>query len=296
MLQNKSNMKLLYAAEHLSCFQYDKSNTPIIERIERLKEEKFNIHNEQDKLLFILKGSISVSYDKHVNEKLNLGDFFFVPSGVHYNSTAIESSTILIFRMKTSLNFCDHFSFEMLLANNSDNTNNSNDFITLKANTALENYMETIDKFILEGLKCSYLFELKLKELLFILRAYYSKEDLKKLFSSILTDDLQFSNKIYENCDKVKSSRELAKLMNYSPSGFEKRFKRIFGTPAYQWMKTRKAKNIYHEINCTKKTFSEIGFEYGFSSSSYFNDFCKANFGKTPGEIRKQKQIMHKQL
>ncbi len=280
-------MNILYRDEHLACFQYDDGKNPAIERIERTKGRQFQIFNDVNKIVFVLKGIIAVSFDKQVNKEIREGEFFFVPSKSQYSSLPKEDSVVLIFRLNMSFNFCDHFSFEMLLdKNGGEKTKES--FTKLTANNLLGNYLNSLEIFLLDELKCFYFLELKLKELLFLLRAYYSKDELYALFTSVLSADVQFSNKVFEYCEKVKSSKELAEIMNYSLSGFEKRFKRVFGVPAYQWLKMRKARNIYHEISCTKRTFAEIAFQYGFSSPSYFNDFSKANFGRTPGEIREQ--------
>lgn len=258
----------------------------MIERIDRVKDADFQIFNDVNKIVFVLSGKIAVSFEKLVNKEVKKGEFFFVPPKSQYRSTALEDSVILLFRLNTSFNFCDHFSFEMLLKNEAEEADEV--FTKLKASRMLNAYLSATEMFLQDGLKCFYFLELKSKELLFLLRAYYTKEELYALFTPALSSDVQFSNKVFKHCDTVTSLKELADIMNYSLSGFEKRFKRVFGVPAYQWLKTRKARNIYHEISCTKKTFAEIAFEYGFSSTSYFNDFCKANFGKTPGEVRGQ--------
>jgi AraC-like DNA-binding protein len=55
-----------------------------------------------------------------------------------------------------------------------------------------------------------------------------------------------------------------------------------------QWMQVQKSRVIYHEINCSDKTFAELGYEFGFSSPSHFNNFCKKMFKCAPGTIRKK--------
>lgn len=277
-------MDLLYPEEHTSCFHYQKGKDNIIQKIEVLKGEKCRIPSNMNKIIFLLKGRLSVSFEKHLNQRVLAGEFFFFPPQDHYICEAVESATLLLFTLNIDINFCDHSSLEMLVEKGRQHF--QKEFVVLKTNNILKQYLDLLVDYETDGLKCTYLFELKIKELLFLLRAYYTKESLYAFFSPMLTNDVEFSNKVHQNYIKIKSVKELAKLLNYSPSGFEKRFKRVFGMPAYQWIKTKKARSIYHEINCTKKTFSEIGFEYGFSSSSYFNDFCKANFGMTPGEIR----------
>ncbi len=280
-------MGLMYKEENSPCFQYQSNNNQEIEYIVRQKGSQFSLFNEINKIVFVVKGSISVSFGSHVKEHINTGYFFFVPAKCQYNSIVQEDTEAMVFQMNMDLHFCDYFSFEMLL-NLEVVPKKTSKLTTLKINTFLERYIETLNHYLNDGLGCFYLLEIKQKELLFLLKTYYSKEELYHFFDPVLTSDIQFSSKVYEHCDNVKSSTELAAIMNYSLSGFEKRFKRVFGIPAYRWLKARKARSIFHEISCTKKTFAEIAFEYGFSSASYFNDFCKANFNRTPGEIRNQ--------
>jgi AraC-like DNA-binding protein len=80
----------------------------------------------------------------------------------------------------------------------------------------------------------------------------------------------------------------LAKKVNYSISGFEKRFKRVFDMSPYQWIQAQRAQAIYHEIHCSSKTFAELGYDFGFSSPSHFSNFCKQMFKETPGRLRKK--------
>ncbi len=282
-------MEVLYKTEHLSCFQYANKKDPVMEPIKRVKGEAFTIYNDVNKILFLTKGKLSCSFNGLVNKTIEESNFFFVPAKSNYSSIAVEDSEILLLRLNTHFNFCDHFSFEMLFEDNVDSKNSESKITVLPVVEPLQKYLELLENYLQSGLKCTYFLDLKMKEFFFLLRAYYKKTDLRDFFTPVLSTDIQFSNKVYEFCDKVKSSKELASLMHYSLSGFDKRFKRVFGVPTYQWLKTRKARNIYHDINCTKKTFSELAYEYGFSSASYFNDFCKINFGKTPGEIRKRK-------
>jgi AraC-like DNA-binding protein len=69
-------------------------------------------------------------------------------------------------------------------------------------------------------------------------------------------------------------------------SGFKKRFAQTFGTSPQRWIQREKAKKIYHEINCTLKSFKEIAKEYGFSSPAHFDKFCKIMYDMSPGALR----------
>ncbi len=290
-------MELLYAEEHHSCFHYEKNVSPTIERIELLNGKRYDFFNETNKFIFVLKGELTVSFNTFLDETVRENVTFFLPAKCRFCSYTENGSVILLFNLNLSFDFCSHFSFQTLLdRKKNQDTSKQLNFITLKANSILKSYMETLDGYIGHGLRCSYFMDIKQRELLFLLRAYYEKKDLNEFFTPALSQDLSFSNKVHEYYKRSLSVPELAELMNYSTSGFNKKFMRVFGISAYQWMKNNKAKNIYHDINCTQKTFSEIGYEYGFSSSSYFNDFCKTNFGKTPGAIRKMKQKMQEKF
>jgi AraC-like DNA-binding protein len=156
----------------------------------------------------------------------------------------------------------------------------------LKMNSVINNFLNVLVCTIEDGLKCAYLHELKQKELLYYMRAYYPKKDLFAFFAPILSDDIVFSELIYKNLDKVKTISELAEIVNYSVSGFKKRFLKVFGASPYQWILKQKAKKIYYEINCSQKSFKEISMEFEFSSSAHFDKFCKKEFGVSPGTIR----------
>lgn len=80
-----------------------------------------------------------------------------------------------------------------------------------------------------------------------------------------------FSDFIYQNYREVKSISELASLSCYSRSGFEKRFRKIFGVPASHWITLRKAADIYHEIRRSRKSIKQICFDYSFSSYVSFS-------------------------
>jgi AraC-like DNA-binding protein len=113
-------------------------------------------------------------------------------------------------------------------------------------------------------------------------------KDLRAFFSAILSDDLKFSLHIMREYHPALTVGDLAKKMNYSLTGFEKRFKKVFDMPPSKWMQTQRAQAIYHEINCSDKTIAELGYEFGFSSPSHFNNFCRKIFKESLGNIRKR--------
>ncbi|NDV96645.1 AraC family transcriptional regulator [Dysgonomonas sp. 521] len=280
-------MELLYKHEHLTCYNYEKGERPTIEKVSIKRGQSWNISSIENKVIFMLKGYLVFSFADIVDKGIHEGKMMLIPAGSHLKSQAQEDATFVVIRLHNTKHLCDCFSLDLLLKE--ENKGPKPGLHYLDINERVESFLSFLDTCMSDGLKCTYYFELKAKEFYFLLRAYYTKKDLLFFFYPLLSHDLSFSEYVAKHHNKAKTVLELAELMNYSLSGFQKRFKKVFGISAYRWMKDERSKSIYHQINSTDKSLKEISDEYGFSSPSHFNDFCKANFGSTPGVIRRKK-------
>ncbi len=277
-------MKLLYSQEHFDCPHYS-WHDPLI-KIVSLKDEVYEFEANRSYLVVVYKGSITYSSGMIQNKEMHEGDMFTIP---FLNPSVIRAKgncRLFFFKLSLDLSFCEHLSIEKLY----DYLDIEEDTIhPQKTNEILDSYLKTLEVFMDDGLKCIYFLEIKIKELLFILKAYYTKESLARLFYVMLTRDSEFTKQVFQNVKKVKTAKELAESMFYSVSGFEKRFKKVFGISANKWMQQNLARQIYHEINCSNKTMNEIAHQFGFSPS-YFNDYCKRVFKVTPNQLKKRSE------
>lgn len=287
-------MELLYKQEHLTCYNYEKGNRPTIEKVSIKKEQSWNLFSIDSKVIFMLKGTLNFSFGDIIDECITENKMMLVPAGSQLQCQAIKDCTFIVIRLHNTKQLCDCFSLDLLLREDNKGIRPGIHFLNI--NERVESYLSFLDTCMSDGLKCTYYFELKSKEFYFLLRAYYSKKDLLGFFYPLISHDISFSEYVIKNHYKAKTVQELADLMHYSLSGFQKRFKKVFGVSAYHWMKEERSKLIYHEINGTNKSFKEISDEYGFSSPSHFNDFCKSNFGSTPGIIRRKKITLQTSL
>ena len=87
----------------------------------------------------------------------------------------------------------------------------------------------------------------------------------------------------YENVTDVK---HFAALLHMPVTTFQRKFKKHFKTPVKQWLLDRKAERMLSDIKTTNRSITDLSKRYGFSSVSYFSNFCKHYFGKTPTELR----------
>lgn len=281
-------MELLYPHEHLNCYNYEKGDRPAIDPIHLEANDKYDIDILENKIIIIRSGHITYSFGSHLNQILTTGNMIIIPAGFRFTSKALDATDILIFRIRTHVELCERFALEQLLAEKDENEKFDKVGV-LNSNKVVTQYVENLIDHITAGLRCFYFYEIKIKELLFLLRGYYPKKELLHFFYPLLSNDLSFSNFILQNYHQVRTVKELAELTNYSLSGFEKHFKKVFGVSASQWMRNQRAKIVYHDINNGNKTFKEISYHHGFTSPAHFNDFCKLHFGATPGQIRKRK-------
>lgn len=282
-------MKFLYSKEHCSCFNYEKGEGGAIQIRTFKKNERWNEVSKYHKIVFLLKGQIKCNLGIDSENFLAGGNMFLFPSDIELNLMTLEDSDIIVVRLPISEQLCDVYSFEKLLKESHSNAKMDNGYYTLSINERMDIFLELLKAYITEGLRCTYFFQIKIKEMLFIFRAYYSKEELLRFFHPLLTSDISFSEFVLKHKNEVRTVKEFAELSNYSLSGFQKRFKKVFGVTAHKWLNEHRSKSILHEINKKERTLKEISNKYGFSSQSYFNDFCKTNFGLTPGQLRNHK-------
>jgi len=304
-------MDLLYKNEHLGCINYEQNKRPLIELITIEKNELWEKRPLENQLVFLLSGEIISSFGKFRDCPIHKKQIIYLPSDYHFSCKSLEKSTLMFFCLRGCTQFCDSFRFEDLVKYPYKSQENIEEDLcitedieekeyilfedqystpnTLEINEVMDQYLDFLKQCITTGLRCKFFYSIKMKELFYIFRCFYPKEALNRFFCQVLNSGTEFASYILENSHQYKSVKELADAMNYTVSGFEKRFKRVFEISPYKWMTNQKAEKIYHEISTSEQTFKQISYNFGFTSLSHFNDFCKAKLGKTPRDIRRNR-------
>lgn len=279
-------MAIIYLEDHTFCNSYGENKAPIIEELQLERGKQIEFSSNNNKVLFVMSGGLDFWEGETPNRKISKKEMVMLSSNRKFTAIVNESSTVLIIKFPHNIQLWDCISMESII--NKKEINDENEIRHLEVNEVLWNYASSLKYYLSEGLSCLHFFELKLKEFFFIMKSFYSKETLASFFYPIFSNDIDFSHFIYRNYDKVKTAQELATLSNYSFSGFQKRFKRVFRVSVYHWMLQKKSQRILQDINLGVKPLKEISEEYGFNSPAHFNDFCKIHFGCTPGKMRKK--------
>lgn len=135
-------------------------------------------------------------------------------------------------------------------------------------------------------------FELKLKSLLFYLFSLFYENDLVlKKNAATLTNEATkkikiILNYIHENYMNELIISDIANVCNLSEYYFMKFFKKNLGVTCTEYINVYRLDIASKLLNTTDKSITEISFETGFNSVSYFNKLFKAKFKVTPKEFR----------
>ena len=278
-------MTLLYPQEHLNCYCFDKGENPRLEIVEVAAGADFVRDLTDNEIVFLLKGRFRLSYGKLVNEEIGSGVIMLFPPGSRVKAEIVEDVRFIVCRVRGIVQLCECLSLERL---HFESPSVDEDFQLLPIRERIHGYISHFVDCVEDGLRCNYYFETKTKELFFMLRAYYAKEELAGFFSPLLSKDSSFMNLMYTHFREAKSVQDLIRVSYYSESGFKKQFQRVFGTSASEWLRERKASLIFQDLNHSPLSLKELAEKHHFSSVSSFSTFCTSQFGRPPGKIRLQ--------
>jgi AraC-like DNA-binding protein len=276
-------MKLLYLNEHLSCSNYVSDYNIGFKHYPIPAGEYFESSDKNyNCLLFLINGSIHVYYESQ-EYCLKKNAIVFIPLSSEYKIYADTDASIVINYFNKPVDLCEKLALEKLssfLGTKSDTT-------ILKMKAPLKNFITSLIFYLSKGASCKHFHEIKQKELFFILRFFYSREEIAGLFSPIISQNLDFKNLVLSNYPNVNSVKELAKMCNYSLSSFNRTFKNNFNENPYIWLQNQKLKHITGKLSDKNIPFSRIIDEFGFSSPAHFTVYCKKHLHLTPSQFRK---------
>lgn len=130
-------------------------------------------------------------------------------------------------------------------------------------------------------------YEIKLRELFFILRLSMANKEYHKFLESYHCHNLGFRAFVFRHHLDCKTVEDMAELMQLSTSTVKRLFLDEFGLSPLKWMHEQKARYIYRDLSEDKLTLQEIADRYHFSSISYLCVFCRKAFGATPLKVRR---------
>ena len=241
-------------------------------------------------IVFIISGSVCIKINGNDEYFVSLHEMFLAQIDSPYEFVMLEQTHLIICHTPLEVWYTEQKGIENLIQESKDEKCSTH-FHKLHIKKSVIRFLSLLDMYFKEGIHDSNFYELKRQEFIFLLFHLYRSEELAQFLFCILSKDIQFMKTIVSSYLNAKNVQELAKLVNYSTSGFIKKFKKCFNSSPYKWMQRQKSKQILTEIGKGTKSLQEIANEYKFSSYQHFSVFCKAQLGAPPTVIFEKKGL-----
>ena len=278
-------MKLHSPQEHLDC---DNSEKPAIEIICYEEGEEHEFAAFTNGVVSLMEGRVHYEFKNYPAYEAAKGEVIFIPVGTLISFKILERCKIVVFRLYgTKLYeyfFIDKL-FEIKKSSSELKGMCEKQIGHLTINSRMQLFYEGLIDCIIDGLKSKYYFDMKIEEFFLLVRAYYTKEQIRDFMLLIFSNNIAFSEYIKQNWYKYRTVAEIAVSMNQTIEQFSKKFKSVFGKSFRKWIRENKAATIYNEIISSDKPLKQIALDYGFRTMTQFIKFCKVELGKTPSEI-----------
>ena len=233
-------------------------------------------------LLFFLKGDFSVYCDQFCNHTFHNNEMVVLPKSSMVKISATSKSQLLAMAFDIPQSNCDKLLFQGLTPICADMEYN---FEPIPIRYPLMPFLETVIHCLRSDLNCTHLHDVKQRELFFLLKGFYKKEEIGTLFHPIIGKELEFRDFVMQNYTKVNNLDQLITLSNMGRTSFFIKFKEEFGTTAKQWMMKQLKKRILGKITepgiCVKQLMKVCNFESEAQLYRYF----KQQFQCTPKQL-----------
>ena len=237
-------------------------------------------------LVFVLEGEVEFSYNDYLYHHFLKGELFFIPQTAEMHGIALADSKLLVLtfdnRLKSICDNCCRLSYMK------QNKESQYEFVSLKLTEAMLLFAELMESYIKNEHTCTFLDEIKRKELFILMSVDYTQEELLKLFYPITECNTDFKANVLEHYKYGISLQNLAQILGMSYSSFSKKFKLEFEEPVQEWMLKQKAKHIKLRLSVPTITHADIIQDFGFTDAPHFNKFCRKRFGCTPNELMQE--------
>lgn len=100
---------------------------------------------------------------------------------------------------------------------------------------------------------------------------------------------------IEENVTEKLTAKEIAEIVYLSPTHLQREFESMFGFSLAEYIRKQKLKRSMDLLLESDLQVSDIAYEIGFGHESSFIRAFKREYGKTPGEVRREGRQLWKQ-
>lgn len=282
---------MYYLNEHISCenYSYTVKNGFVFHSIPA-GENRAQHKVLSDNLVFVISGYFLLSINSDAANFYGEGDFFYIPGGTQIDYD-VKNDTRLLILSCASINLYEKLVELRPQSKIQYGLKKLNcKFKLFNQPVHLEQFLSTMCSYLNEGMRCRFLQEAKILEVLILLNMYYTEEELYTLFnpSEDIDDRVQFRIHVLREVEFSKNATELANRCGLGIRQFERKFLEVFETSPYQWMQDLKKNKLLDKLTETDLPIKCLVSDFGFCSVSHLNKFCQRYYGKNAAAFRKE--------
>lgn len=270
-------------SRHIDCDYYTTDNSPFQTAL-LTKGDEYTCKAGGDYILLFIEGTAAYIWGDSGKEEANKPFFCFLGTEEQIRIVALQDRLrISTFRFDRPNKLCSTYSVNMLKMY----APSKHKFMTLPMKEALRRTVESAVFLYEDHLRCKQIFAMKLREIFFIISAYYESKDLGVLLAPLLRREIDFKEFVTQNFLRCETVQDLADLRGQNIRLFKRDFQAAFNMPPYAWMLQQKAKLIDERLADPTVPLSEIIRDFRFSSPSHLTVFCRRQFNMTPTQRRR---------
>lgn len=273
---------------HLPCSLYPADDrSSLIEMVKFSKGEEYHRKIEEFEIVFVLSGKIHLSRRGFVKQIIPKNNFFLLSPGCSITIEGLAGSRLAFCKMTPEVNRCSELQMPDFV---NFAPKDKGTLYALPFNIHIKRYTRNLIECVELGLQCKTYLLSKLSELMFLLRAFYTRRELAAFFLQTLGKDFTFRTEMLRmigDQDNINIS-VMASICGMSEAGFRHKFKAEFGVSPKEYLQKRKKIMILNELQSGVKTNRQICEEYGFTHPSTFSNFCMKYLGGYPNDLRKK--------
>lgn len=248
--------------------------------------EVFSVSEQfENCILFVSEGSFEIVNDPTHDRSAITDEMIFIPPFTSLKGRALSPLKLILLTFENNNSLYQKLNLECQAITCNSVTIG---FKIMKINPHIQHFLSSISSYLNDNINCIGLFLNKQSELFYLLKMYYSRDEVINFFCSILCNKNEFKQNVLKNYTRDSSVSDLALKCNMSLKTFTRRFKENFGETPYQWLLKQNIKEIRMKLANPNIQIKDIAFEFGFASASHFSNFCKTQMNESPQAIREK--------
>lgn len=280
--------KLKYVEEHVTCLHYQSDHACSFKYYKLSENEKLQWSCELNTLVFVLSGHLKISLGLFSKCSFFQGDIILLPCIEDKSIVEVqEDSVLIICSFDVPYNVCDKLIFTNCVLPPDKKYN----FSPIHINEIMWTFLDLMSSCLQEKINCKHFHVIMEKEMFFLFKYFYSKEELATLFHPLCGESFAFKKNVLDNYQKAKDVNELAQFLNMSRSMFDTKFKQEFSMPPATWMRMQLASRLKYASAEPGVSVSQL-MELSNYSPSAFSRFVREQFGCSPTELIQRKGII----